>query len=110
MQSSNINIDDGSEAKVNIATSKNMFAQLEDEDEGGEEVKRPKEIKPAMVTKKKGEREKVAIQREVAKYSKKDSKKDPAGDEDEDDDDETAPAPSAAEEAKKKKKSKKLEE
>merc|ERR1719421_1169236 len=29
----NINIDDGSEAKVNIATSKNLFAALEGEDQ-----------------------------------------------------------------------------
>merc|ERR1711865_397948 len=75
--SSSINIDDGSDTKVNIATSKNVFAALEGEDDDdGEGKKRPTEIKPAMVTKKKGEREKVALQREVDKYSvKKDGKK-----------------------------------
>mmetsp|Transcript_17737 Transcript_17737/g.55919 ORF Transcript_17737/g.55919 Transcript_17737/m.55919 type:complete len:315 (+) Transcript_17737:95-1039(+) len=86
--STNINIDDGSQATVNISTSKNVFAALEnEEDDEEQEAKRPKEIKPAMVTKKKGEREKVAIQREVDKYSsKKDAGK--KGEEDEEDDEE----------------------
>merc|ERR1712113_1066491 len=68
--SSNINIDDGSEPKVNIKTSKNLFSALEDNQDDAEDAanKRPKEIKPAMVQKQKGEREKTAIQREVDKY------------------------------------------
>lgn len=74
--SSNINIDDGSEPKVNIKTTKNAFAALNDERDDDEGPKRPKEIKPAMVQKVKGEREKEAIQREVEKYSvKKDEDK-----------------------------------
>jgi len=86
VQSSAINLEDTS-GKVNISTSKNMFANLEnddpDEDEG---PKRPKEIKPAMVTKKKGERAQDAIQREVGKYKeKKDTK---AGDNEDDEDEE----------------------
>jgi len=86
--STNINIDDGSEAKVNISTSKNVFAALEnEEDDEEQEVKRPKEIKPAMVTKKKGELEKVAIQREVNKYSKDGPKKE-GGKDGKDDDEE----------------------
>merc|ERR1712232_19805 len=99
--SSSINIDDGNDAKVNIATSKNHFAALEgEEDEDEDGGKRPKEIKPAMVQKKKGEREKEALKREVEKYTKKDSpkkkgKKDSAEDEDdeedEDEDEEEAP-------------------
>lgn len=74
-----VNIDDGSDAKVNIQTTRNHFAALEgegsDDEEGGPKAKRPKEIKPAMVTKKKGEFEKVALQREVDKYTKKPIKK-----------------------------------
>lgn len=75
-QSSNINIDDGSQANINIKTTKNVFSALEDDD-GDEDAgpKRPKEIKPAMVSKVKGEFEKVALQREVAKYKPKDDKK-----------------------------------
>merc|ERR1712113_883127 len=69
----NINIDDGSNAKVNIATSKNFFSALENED-SDEEKKRPTEIKPAMVQKKKGEFTKTAIKREVDKYQDKDGK------------------------------------
>jgi hypothetical protein len=74
MASSNINIDDGSDAKINSATNRNAFAALEgdeDEEEEGKLVggkKRPKEIKPAMVSKQKGEREKDVVGREVAKY------------------------------------------
>merc|ERR1712014_64615 len=82
-QSSNINIDDGSDATVNIKTTKNAFAALHDNDDDEEDgPKRPKEIKPAMVQKQKGERTSAAIQREVEKYSgpaegkkKKDRKK-----------------------------------
>mmetsp|Transcript_28092 Transcript_28092/g.81004 ORF Transcript_28092/g.81004 Transcript_28092/m.81004 type:complete len:318 (+) Transcript_28092:177-1130(+) len=87
--SSNINIDDGSDAKVNITTSKNVFAALENEEDDDQPTKRPKEIKPAMVQKKKGESEKVAIQREVDKYSHKKGaakKDDSDGEEGEDDD------------------------
>lgn len=70
--SSNINIDDNTETKINISTTKNVFSALEDpeaDDEKGS--KRPKEIMPSKVQKKKGERERVAVQREVDKYSKK---------------------------------------
>merc|ERR1712060_586648 len=80
--STNINIDGGSEPKVNIKTTKNLFAALEDNQDDDEDAanKRPKEIKPAMVQKQKGEREKTAIQREVDKYGagkkKDDGKKD----------------------------------
>merc|ERR1712048_1191074 len=91
--STNINLDDGSDAKINIATSKNAFSALEgahDSDEDG--PKRTKEIKPAMVTKKKGEFEKDALKREVDKYTepkgKKDSKKKKGDEDDEDDEDE----------------------
>merc|ERR1712066_50650 len=69
-QSSNINIDDGSEGKVNIKTTKNAFAALHEQDDDEDEApKRPKEIKPAMVQKQKGERTSTATQREVEKYS-----------------------------------------
>merc|ERR1712083_315609 len=59
--SSNINIDDGKDAQVNIKTSKNKFESLvnEDDEDSDKEVKRPKEIRPAMVQKKKGEFTKV---------------------------------------------------
>lgn len=90
IQSSNINIDDGSDPKINIQTSKNAFSALEgahDSDEDG--PKRPKEIKPWQVQKKKGEFEKAALQREVDKYQAKDAKNDKKskkkGDEDDDD-------------------------
>lgn len=79
VQSSNINIDDGSDNRVNIKTSKNAFAALEDDD-GGDDAgpKRPKVISAAKVHKAQGERETVALQREVDKYvdPKKDGKKD----------------------------------
>jgi len=91
--SSSINIDDGSDAKVNITTSKNRFADLEGEDdEENSSSKRPKSILPAMVMKKQGEREKVALKREVDKYTSKPTKKKAkdatAEDDDEDDDEE----------------------
>jgi hypothetical protein len=80
VQSSNINIDDGSDNRVNIKTSKNAFAALENaDDEDGDAVqKRPKVISAAKVHKAQGERETVALQREVDKYvdPKKDGKKD----------------------------------
>lgn len=75
--STNINIDDGSNATINIKASKNVFSALEDDD-GDEDApkKRPNHIKPAMVTKVKGERACVALQREVEKYvPKKEEKK-----------------------------------
>merc|ERR1712159_435657 len=97
MQSSNVNIDDGSNAKINIETSKNVFQALgggaDSDDEG---PKRPTEIKPALVQKKKGEFEKVALQREVNKYTtqkavaKKKEKKDEAEETEEEDECEEA--------------------
>jgi len=114
--SSAINIDDGSDAKINIATSKNHFAALEGDDGSDAEDtkdKRPKSIKAAMISKKKGEFEKVALQREVDKYAKKDTKKkdkrkedgedDDDEDEDEEDEEEEAAAPVVEEEGRKKK-------
>lgn len=96
--SSAINVDDGSDAKVNIATSKNVFAALEGEDEEDGGSKRPKEIKPAMVTKKKGEREKVALQREIDKFSAPAGKKKAKEPRDEDDEDEESDEDAEAEE------------
>lgn len=119
--STNINIDDGSAPTVNIATSKNVFAALDDEEDDDEqEVKRPKEIKPAMVTKKKGEMEKVAIRREVDKYvpsedsgKKAGGKKSKADDDDDSEADDDAEEPEEVEEKERKpevkKKSKKVE-
>jgi len=91
-----VNIDDGSDAKVNIATSKNVFAALEgdeEEDESGA-GKRPKAINSSMLSKKKGEFEKVALKREVDKYAKKDAKKakKAEGSEDEEEDEENEEA------------------
>jgi len=86
--SSSINIDDGSDAKVNITTSKNRFADLSDGDEEEATSKRPKSIKPAHVTKKQGEREDVALKREVDKYKSKPSKKKSKEANEEDDDEE----------------------
>lgn len=82
--SSAIHLEDKS-GQVNIATSKNIFASLENDDDEEDGPKRPKDIKPALVSKKKGEREKDAIQREVSKY--KDPKKDGKEDEQDGDDD-----------------------
>lgn len=111
VQSTNINIDDGSDAKVNIQTAKNAFALLEDEDEGVDDKgdRRPKEIKPSMIKKKQGEKEKDVLKREVDKYvpgepgakepekkdtgakdKKKKGKKDKADDEDEEGGDKNA--------------------
>merc|ERR1711972_275494 len=92
--SSSININD--EPKVNIATSKNVFAALEtgEDDDEEQSIKRPNQINAIMVSKKKGEREKEAVDREVKKYtgsakeSKKDAKKKAKHNEDEDDEDE----------------------
>jgi len=117
--SSSINIDDGTDGKVNIATAKNHFAALEgeDSDDDGAGVKRPKEIKPAMVSKKKGEFAKVALQREVDKYTAKPTKKkvkkegaedDEEEEEEEESEEEEAPAPE--EERKPKKPTEKKEE
>jgi len=88
-KTSSIDIDDGSDAKVNITTSKNRFADLEGEDdEDNSGNKRPKSIMPSMVTKKQGEREKVALAREVEKYTSKPSKKKAKKSSDAEDDDE----------------------
>ena len=76
--SSAIHLEDKS-GQVNIATSKNIFATLENDDDDEDGPKRPKDIKPALVNKKKGERETEAIQREVSKY--KDPKKGDDGEE-----------------------------
>lgn len=116
-----VNIDDGSDAKVNIATSKNVFAALEgeeDEDENGAS-KRPKAINSSMVSKKKGEFEKVALKREVDKYAKKEEKKakkaEGASDEEEDEEneeaeeDEETKEPAEEEEKRREKKPKKKE-
>lgn len=88
VQSSNISLrpDD---KQLNIETSKNLFSALEgDEDDDEEGPKRPNVIKPAMVTKKKGEFEKVALQREVDKYKGTDKKKKPKKDGEEEEEDE----------------------
>lgn len=79
-----IDMEDNSQ-KINISTSKNMFANLEDEESDEEGTKRPKEIKPAMVTKKKGEKHQDAVEREVGKFKpeKPGKGKVPQGDEDE---------------------------
>lgn len=71
-----IDMEDNSQ-KINISTSKNMFANLEDDNDSEEEKgpKRPKEIKPAMVTKKKGEKHQDAVEREVGKYKPEKSSK-----------------------------------
>lgn len=86
-RSSNINLDD--EPKVNIKTTKNAFAALEDEDDENEKAKRPKTLKPAMIQKKKGESEKVALQRELKQYEKDKKKAKKAEEEDEEDDEES---------------------
>lgn len=71
-----INIDDGSDRKINIQTSKNAFSAFADEQDSDEDGhKRPKEIKPALVQKKKGERVTDVIKAEVSKYSAKDKAK-----------------------------------
>jgi len=91
VQSSNITLHE--EKKLNIETAKNLFSALEGDDDDDEDgPKKPSHIKPAMVTKKKGEFEKAAIQREVEKYKgpaadKKGSKKKAKDEEDDDDDD-----------------------
>eukprot|EP00405_Crypthecodinium_cohnii_P021421 CAMPEP_0206481130 /NCGR_PEP_ID=MMETSP0324_2-20121206/37928_1 /ASSEMBLY_ACC=CAM_ASM_000836 /TAXON_ID=2866 /ORGANISM="Crypthecodinium cohnii, Strain Seligo" /LENGTH=305 /DNA_ID=CAMNT_0053958493 /DNA_START=98 /DNA_END=1015 /DNA_ORIENTATION=- len=68
-QSSNINIDDGTDGHVNIKTSRNMFDALDNDDEDDEgKTKRPKEIKPFLAQKQKGEMLSSVIQREADKY------------------------------------------
>jgi len=86
-----INVDDGSDNRVNIQTSKNHFAALEGnaDSDDDDRKKGPKNIAPAMVSKKKGEFAKAAVQREVEKV-KKDAKKKAKkeGDEEEQDEEE----------------------
>jgi len=117
---SSINIDDGSNDKVTMGGgSKNHFAQLagnenDSDDEGG--VQRPKEIKPAMVSKKQGEFAKVALQREVDKYAvkkvakKKKVKKEGEEDEEEESEEEEEEAEEPAPEEERKPKKEKKEE
>jgi len=108
--SSAINVDDGSDPKVNIQTSKNVFAALEgDDEEDDDNPKRPKEINPALVTKKKGEREQVAIQREIEKVTGKETKKKSPKDEEDEDEDEKAEAPEKKKTLKKEKEAKPAE-
>merc|ERR1711920_313377 len=87
----NINIDDGKDNAVNIKTSKNKFEALEDDndDDDQTETKRPKEIRPAMVKKQKGEFTKVAVNREVAKHTDKDKKKKKKRNDDSEDEEES---------------------
>jgi len=118
--SSSINIDDGSDNKVSMGQGgKNHFALLEgnendSDDEGG--VKRPKEIKPAMVSKKQGEFAKVALQREVDKYAvkketkKKKAKKEGEEEEESEEEEEEVEEPAPEEERKPKKEKEKKEE
>mmetsp|Transcript_29093 Transcript_29093/g.46664 ORF Transcript_29093/g.46664 Transcript_29093/m.46664 type:complete len:292 (+) Transcript_29093:102-977(+) len=109
IQSSSIQLEDTS-GKVNIQTSQNAFSALEGEgsdDEGG--PKRPSKIQPAMVTKKKGEMQKDAIQREVGRY-KKDDKKAAAEDEAEDEKDEEAEKEAKAKRKEEKKEKNKVQE
>merc|ERR1712039_368588 len=97
LQGAQSNIKIGAEeGKINIATSKNAYGALEndDDDDSDTEVKKPTKIVPAMVQKKRGETEKSAVQREVAKYAgvekkkQKKKNKDDSEDESEEDDDE----------------------
>eukprot|EP00931_Biecheleriopsis_adriatica_P101596 TRINITY_DN766_c0_g5_i1.p1 TRINITY_DN766_c0_g5~~TRINITY_DN766_c0_g5_i1.p1 ORF type:complete len:304 (-),score=154.23 TRINITY_DN766_c0_g5_i1:72-983(-) len=110
VMSSAINLEDKS-GQVNISTSKNKFANLENSDDEDEGPKRPKEIKPALVSKKKGERATDAIQKEVGKY-KDDKKKDgkAAADDDDDDEDDEDDVKEAKKEVKPKKKASKSKE
>jgi len=73
--SSNINLD--VEAKIHIKTTKNVFAALEEDDA----TKLRKEIRPSLVTKKKGETQKDALAREMKAH--KDEKKKKRRDDDE---------------------------
>merc|ERR1712087_130662 len=70
---SNIVIDEGP-SKVNIKTSKNVFEALGDGEDDSDGPSRPKEIRAAMVQKKKGEFAKTAVQNAVNK-AKQDNKK-----------------------------------
>jgi hypothetical protein len=127
VKSSSINISDGTDGPVNIKTSKNVFAALDNADSDDEDAapKRPKEISAAKMQKVKGERESVALQREVDKYvdpskkddkqeEKKDKKKDAKpkkkADEDDDDDDDDDEEDSKAKKKKPAKKEAKKEE
>eukprot|EP00438_Fugacium_kawagutii_P030533 Skav213661 [mRNA] locus=scaffold2012:469062:469861:- [translate_table: standard] len=64
--SSAIHLEDKS-GQVNIATSKNIFASLENDDDEEDGPKRPQNIKPALVPKKKGCEKQVCGQKEIAK-------------------------------------------
>eukprot|EP00930_Biecheleria_cincta_P090499 TRINITY_DN79897_c0_g1_i1.p1 TRINITY_DN79897_c0_g1~~TRINITY_DN79897_c0_g1_i1.p1 ORF type:complete len:318 (+),score=142.68 TRINITY_DN79897_c0_g1_i1:61-954(+) len=97
-----INMEDNSQ-KVNISTSKNMFANLEEDGSDDEGIKRPKEIKPAMVTKKKGEKQQDAVEREVGKF-KPSKAKAAAPPDDEDDEEEEEKEEKVEKEVKAKKK------
>merc|ERR1712194_80319 len=89
----------------NIKTNANVFAALEDDDVDSDDVPvRPKEIKPNMIKKQKGEMQSVAIQREVKKYSSKEEQK--QAEEDEEDEEEKE----AARQSRKKEKPKKVQE
>lgn len=106
LNKSSINIDDGTRGTINIATSKNAFQSLRDEDDDEEdEVKRPREIKPAGVQKAKGEMVSTAVNREVDKYRPGGGKKKKDEDDEEADSDDEAPK-----EVKKKKKEQKKQE
>lgn len=76
--SSNINLDD--EPKVNIKTTKNAFAALEED--GGDGPKSKKTIQASLVTKQKGESQKEAVARELKKAKDDKKKKKKADDED----------------------------
>jgi len=105
VKSSNINIDDGSNANINIKTNANVFAALEDDEVDSDDVPvRPKEIKPNMIKKQKGEMQSMAIQREVKKYSSKEEQKQAEEDEEEEEERE------AARQSRKKEKVKKVQE
>lgn len=89
--SSAITVGDG-EAKINIETSKNAFAALEGDEGSDDDVKKKTTtINSAMVSKRKGEREKDVVQRavdEAKKPEKKFKKKEKTNDDEDEDDDE----------------------
>merc|ERR1711972_272578 len=80
---------------VNIKTSKNVFEALGDEGEDSDGPSRPKEIRAAMVQKKKGEFAKTAVQNAVNK-AKQDNKKSKRAEDEEDDEEKQAAASAAA--------------